>query len=338
MRGASLWFARQLTAEDADNSRVRRACEYQLILCSGMMDVAALKALVPDLPPVLLYCHESQIVYPSQSTRDADLHFAFTDVVNMLAADKVLFNSSTHRSAFLDRLPGFLRHFPEFRPMWAAEEISTKSAVCYPGIEIPAILGEREPNQGTPLIIWNHRWEFDKNPQAFFRALALLALRDIDFEVAVLGENFKTVPREFTDARETLGSRIVHYGYVSDRSEYVGWITRGDVVVSTAIQENFGISVLEAVACGCFPVLPNRLSYPEIMPAEFHADVLYDQDDALADALITVLGRSREDRDCTAATLASHARSFSWDLRIGDFDCAMEETLASGPAARGSDS
>ena len=35
------------------------------------------------------------------------------------------------------------------------------------------------------------------------------------------------------------------------------------MVVSFALQENFGIGVNEAVKLGCIPVLPNRLVYPE---------------------------------------------------------------------------
>jgi glycosyltransferase involved in cell wall biosynthesis len=44
---------------------------------------------------------------------------------------------------------------------------------------------------------------------------------------------------------------------------------------SAAIQENFGISVIEAMLMGCVPLLPDRLSYPEILPEEFHEHFLY---------------------------------------------------------------
>jgi hypothetical protein len=37
------------------------------------------------------------------------------------------------------------------------------------------------------------------------------------------------------------------------------------VVVSTAWQETQGIAVIEAIRAGCDPLLPDRLSYPEVL-------------------------------------------------------------------------
>lgn len=53
---------------------------------------------------------------------------------------------------------------------------------------------------------------------------------------------------------------------------YYDLIGRAKVVVSFALQENFGFGVLEAVHCGCVPVVPNRLVYPE----QFERKYLYD--------------------------------------------------------------
>ena len=58
-----------------------------------------------------------------------------------------------------------------------------------------------------------------------------------------------------------------------------------DVVVSTAHHEFFGISVTEAIYAGAFPVLPNRLVYPERVPEHLHARCLYDDDQDLVDKL-----------------------------------------------------
>ena len=59
-------------------------------------------------------------------------------------------------------------------------------------------------------ILWNHRWEFDKGPRAFFRALKKLASRGTSFRVNVVGENFQAKPTPFLEAREFLGDRLVN--------------------------------------------------------------------------------------------------------------------------------
>ncbi len=330
MRGASLWFVDQI-----------RAIPHDLILCTGLMDLAALKALIgPGCPPILLYCHETQLSYPQPDRNDADLHFAFTDLVNMLVADRVLFNSDTHRRRYLDALPAFLRHLPEYRPMWSVDAIAAKSATCYPGITLSATASSpaapsspAADGKSPPLIIWNHRWEFDKAPGAFLAALRELADRGCEFQVALLGENFNTMPREFSDARRDLGNRIVQYGYVADRTEYHAWLARGTVVVSTAIQENFGIAVMEAVAHGCHPILPNRLSYPEIIPAGFHSTCLYSDQNGLTALLEAHLGPSspggaNDGKPGRAdPKLIAHARTFEWSRRIGEFDDLIDQMI-----------
>ena len=47
------------------------------------------------------------------------------------------------------------------------------------------------------------------------------------------------------------------------KEEYYNLLGKAKVVVSFALQENFGYSIAEAVYLGCTPVLPNRLVYPE---------------------------------------------------------------------------
>ncbi|MDE0446148.1 MAG: DUF3524 domain-containing protein [Spirochaetaceae bacterium] len=170
---------------------------------------------------------------------------------------------------------------------------------------------------GTPLMIWNHRWEFDKQPAAFFAALRRVQRAGVAFEVALLGENAQYVPQEFIAARKWLGERVVQYGYLPSRAAYLEWLGRGSVVVSTAIQENFGISVVEAVAAGCHPLLPNRLAYPEVIPAAFHEECLYDGDEALADRLIALLSSPPVK---SPPGLAAAMRRYSWACLAEEYD------------------
>jgi glycosyltransferase involved in cell wall biosynthesis len=181
-----------------------------------------------------------------------------------------------------------------------------------------------------PLIIWNHRWEFDKNPEAFFETLYTLADRGRAFEVAVLGECFQDQPQCFLAARERLGKRIVHFGFAPAKDDYHRWLQRGHVVVSTARQENFGYAVVEAVRLGCLPLLPRRLSYPEIIPGRFHDLCLYADQADLTARLAHFLDHRHAFRKETAALQAAMER-YAWKRRIPEFDARLEAAAAAPP-------
>ena len=118
-------------------------------------------------------------------------------------------------------------------------------------------------------MVWPHRWEHDKGPEGFFNALYELDAEGADFSLIVLGEAFERRPNVFEKAKKRLGRRIIHFGYAKERAEYARLLRLGTVAVSTSLHEFFGISVLEAVRAGARPLLPRRLSYPELFPDRF---------------------------------------------------------------------
>ena len=315
MRGAALHFVHTLDNLEAVDG----------LITSGMMSLADLTALYPGpRPPALLYLHENQLTYPLAPGERMDLQFGFTDITSALCADRILFNSRFHRDRFLAELPRFIGRMPEFKPHWAVDIIRKKSAVLTPGCRFDD--SDDAPDDlppGPPLIVWNHRWEFDKAPDQFFHALSKVAAMGLDFRLAILGERYQQTPGAFATARSNLGQRIIQYGFVANRDDYLGWLKRGLVVISTAIQENFGIAMVEAMRCGCLPLLPRRLSYPEILPREFHAEFLYTDFDDLVDRLAAILRRPDRylhHRPVLSAMMARHA----WPAVIGRFDRELE--------------
>jgi len=311
MRGAALHFF----------ETIANVSGFDGIITTGLMSLSDFTALCRGkCPPTLVYMHENQLTYPLAPGERMDMQFGFTDITTGLCADRILFNSQFHFDQFFATLPAFIGRMPEFKPWWAMASIREKAGVLYPGCHFdsdPLIPAPHPPD--PPLVIWNHRWEFDKNPDAFFGALDRVAKMGVDFRLAILGENSQVKPRAFLDARSRFRDRIVHYGYVESKREYMDWLKQGVVTVSTAIQENFGIAVVEAMRQGCLPLLPKRLSYPEILPAAFHDDHLYDDDDDLAEKLASMLAaphRFLRRREALTDAMACHA----WPVVINRYD------------------
>jgi glycosyltransferase involved in cell wall biosynthesis len=317
MRGAALYFSRKIPAPET----------YDGLIVTDLMSLSDLKALWGEAcPPALLYFHENQLTYPLAPGESMDYQFGFTDLTSALAAERILFNSRTHFESFFSLLPRFLRMMPEYVPSWAVRTIRAKAAVLHPGCRFEPAADIPEPARGrgeAPLIVWNHRWEFDKNPAAFFEALDAMVRRGVAFRLCLLGESHRIVPKEFLAARERLGKRIVHYGYAPSRQDYLDWLEKADILVSTAIQENFGIATVEAIHCGCTPLLPKRLSYPELIPASMQADFLYSGQEELVrklENMLRVLATGGDELRNKTRALALDLNRYAWVNMIPAYD------------------
>ncbi|MBT8369267.1 MAG: DUF3524 domain-containing protein [Deltaproteobacteria bacterium] len=316
MRGAALYFAKKIIT----------LANYHGLITTDLISLSDFKALSKgSCPPTLVYFHENQFTYPLAAGEHMDYQFGFTDITTALAADRVLFNSQTHIDAFFNALPVFIKMMPEYRPKWVIDEIRSKADVLYPGCRFPGgvLTGADSQRELPPLIIWNHRWEFDKNPDEFFQALNAVLDCGAEFRLALLGESCQAVPKAFIRARERYGERIVQYGYVESRQQYLNWLAKGSIVISTAQQENFGISVVEAIRYGSIPLLPARLAYPEIIPDRYHPDVLYRDPQDLVAKLLHRIMNFPEYRNLRR-DLSKEMGRFAWENSAASYDREFE--------------
>lgn len=315
MRGSAITLADRARSSDF---------RPDVLLASDMISLAEFKSLYGRDVPSIVYMHENQLCYPSPQESRRDVHFGFTNITTCLAADLVLWNSSYHMVSFLNALPGFLSMMPDHHPGRVSERVREKSQVLYPGVDLASIDKVSVFKDGSPpLIVWNHRWEFDKRPKEFFAAVYELEREGLDYGLVILGENFQAKPHAFMEAQEKLGHRIFHYGYVPERLDYLRWLCRSSISVSTACQENFGISAVEAAYAGAFPLWPRRLSYPELLGGEAGEDHLY------ADFSELVLKLKKAVRGELAAreTHEKHAGllfRFDWSRLISSYDEVLQ--------------
>lgn len=258
MRHAAPTFARQLRELPAP-----LPCD--LIWCSSMLDLATFRGLLPSAwqsVPSALYFHENQLTYPVQHEQRRDCHFAFTNVTSCFCADAIWFNSDFHRREFFAAAERFLQAMPDFPELELLLRARARAVTLSPGISpLPAPPRERGPLR----ILWSARWEFDKNPETFFEALHLLREQGVSFTLDVVGERYARSPAIFEQARADFAPCINQWGYVESSETYRQILQQADVIVSTAIHEFFGISILEAVEAGAWPLVPERLAYPETL-------------------------------------------------------------------------
>jgi len=338
MRGAAVWFADLLNAEPAPDAP-------DLIFASGMLNLADLRGLLAaprDRTPILLYMHENQLTYPLSPEEEFDYHFGFTSILSALAADHVVFNSDWHREVFLAAIPAFVNRMPEHVPRRLAERLAARSSVLGVGLDRAPLPddhfaryrgGASAPDAGPgwprgerPLIVWNHRWEFDKRPDLFAAAVVRLLGRGLDFDVALLGES-RQQEEVFAPLRERLGRRCVAFGHCESRAEYDAWLARGDIVVSCAAQEYFGIAVAEAVHAGCYPVLPRDQVYPSLYGSRCRGRHFYTGEDELVALLADLVAGDACGHVCS---LDADMDAFCWPRLAPRFDTLIEATAAAG--------
>ena len=266
MQLASPWFAAEIIHLVASGE-----C-FDAILCSTFLDVAVLRSLLTNagiVLPLAVYFHENQFSYPGQVPDQGMYQFSAINFTSALCADYLAFNSHFNLKSFLDGVQKFLKKSTDMELRYLVATLRNKATVLYPGMDyeiIDNISPQRQ--ERVPVLVWNHRWEHDKDPETFFETLADLRLTH-DFQLIVLGEKFQNFPPVFTRAKELFADRIIHFGYVQKKDEYACLLKRGNIIVSTALHEFFGISVLEGVRAGCVPAVPDRLSYQELFPREY---------------------------------------------------------------------
>ena len=319
-----------------------------VLVISAMVDIAALVGLCRAQlggVPVIGYFHENQLTYRSDPGHTVPVEAAMTNWVSAQACDEVWFNSAFHRDSFLGALPEFLERQPDHRHTHMIAELASRAVVMPVGVDLGAFRaarGSRDPGMESgdpPRIVWNQRWDHDKCPEVFFRVLRHLAGEGIAFTVALAGENRRSDPQEFRRFVDSYPDRVEEHGYLGP-SEYVALLGRSDVVCSTALQEFFGISVVEAIAAGAIPLLPHRLAYPEVIPAEFHPEVLYvAQAPDVGDGPATLTGRLRrvltnlEAARRAVAGLAETMDRFDWSDVAPRYDVGIDELFRRCSAA-----
>ena len=252
--------------------------EYDLLLATSMVDLATLRGMVPGLSraPAALYFHENQFDYPPGKSRHSPLEARMVSLYAALAADRLLFNSRYNMESFLQGCAGLLGRFPDKVPVGIPGRLAGKARVLPVPVDVAHLAEGISRWPGTPgkaerplRLLWSGRFEHDKGGEQLLAVLELLESSSVNYEVAVVGQQFRRSPPAFSAIPATFAHRLVHFGYIEECQNYHALLRGADLVLSTALHEFQGLAVMEAVAAGCLPVVPDRLAYVELYPERF---------------------------------------------------------------------
>jgi len=283
MRAGAWELARKLVETDPPD----------LLVVSDYLELPAFYGFLGEAwsrVPGLVYFHENQLTYPgSREVLDPtrDLQFGFTNVLSCLRAAGIVFNSRFHRRDFEAAARELLAVLPHPNPREELLRALSGARVIPPGVEIDAVPLGSGAGAGSPLrVLYNHRWEHDKDPAGFLRAVRGALDAGARLELVLLGERFDRLPEGVASALGSLEEVTRHRGYVPSRDAYVEWLGTCDLAVSTARHEFFGIATLEAMCAGATPLLPDRLSYPELVGERLAGEALYPDEATLERRLV----------------------------------------------------
>jgi len=132
-------------------------------------------------------------------------------------------------------------------------------------------MNELDRNSEVKVVLFPTRPHAEKGFWEFLHMAVEVGRVDKDAKFIVTGGGYGDL-RCDTEAllikwdlsKTELGDRLEHLPGLTKANLYK-LMGRASVVYSAALQENFGYAVLEAMTCGVLPVLPNRVSYPELV-------------------------------------------------------------------------
>jgi alpha-1,6-mannosyltransferase len=185
--------------------------------------------------------------------------------------------------------------------------------------------GPSLPDNEPTRLVYAGRLSPEKNPGAVIEAVRLMARDGMDIRLDVYGTGSALGGLR----RAAVGLPVVFHGYVSTRSELAKRLSAADVAFAPSAAETFGLSVLEALACGTPVVAANTGGAGELLAPGAGAAV-----SATPAGLVTGV-RQVLSWPVAARRVAARrqAERFPWSATVGSM-LDLHATVADGDVAR----
>lgn len=178
---------------------------------------------------------------------------------------------------------------------------------------------------GEVLLLLCSRLSVEKRPGTALDALAVLRERGVPARLVVAGDGPLRTSLERGAAARRLP--VSFLGHVADRVSLAGLQAVADVCLAPGPAETFGLSALEALACGTPVAADASSALPEVIGAAGAVAAGTGAD--FADAVCEILARPAAERRAAAR---ARAELFDWPAAVTAF-LAAHEALPAGEAA-----
>lgn len=129
------------------------------------------------------------------------------------------------------------------------------------GVDLETFHPRGVPPAGVARLVYAGRLSHEKNPRAVVGAVRAL----VDSGVAVRLDVYGDGPEQPALRRQARGLPVEFHGHVSDRAALASALSTADVAFAPSVAETFGLSILEAMACGTPVVTSVTGGAPELL-------------------------------------------------------------------------
>ncbi len=301
-----------------------------IIIASSMIDMSMLISLLRGHLDCsyILYMHENQLTYPLShlSEKNFDLSYGYQNYKSCLATDAVLFNSHYHKKEFVSACNQLLDKMPDYNNKSSVDRIKNKSEVIEVGLDFSLLdryshsETDNKTNKKVKTILWNHRWEYDKNPTLFINLLRKLNRNHQDYKLCITGLDKDQNEKQYQEVMDEFGSHIIHLGYIESYQQYIEMISSTDILIVTSDHDFFGLSVIEAIYCGNSPLLPTDMVYSEYVS---DSSLFYHSEEELYDKTVAFLTDTYRNN----SYIKNNLRKYDWSILSKTYDIFFERMV-----------
>lgn len=190
------------------------------------------------------------------------------------------------------------------------------------GISLEAVRAI-QPAAETPDVVFAGRLIKEKNVELLLHAIEILRSDGTELQCVVIGDGPERDALErYVDARD-LTPQIDFRGFVDDHDEVLGLLKAAQVFAFPSRREGFGITALEALACGT-PVV--TIDHPQNAAADLVED---GSTGIVSDANAQAFARGIEAAgQLPSAACVEAARDYDWDHLVEQVDAAYRAVCA----------